>query len=260
MTKTPFFDRLSVEGVKKMSKDKSGMKITENADALMISAGESFSEKASVTREIIQRLQQTTSKKVSLLLSPKSKSFQDTLFLLRRTIIDAGLEDARIVLTSQAGPSFKQKIDENNDLQITTHDYTVRSDGRNMSIRTTKSGKIFPNENIAKEIAFILASEKPTDVQIIFIRGEKEKHEAYEKRIQNLENFFVSKAKELYHISSLKFMKGTAERPMLISSYIRPENSLLLYCEERKNLPVTHSKHKRGTEIIFTGNGIHTME
>ena len=239
-----------------MSQNKSGIKIVETDDKLLIRAGESFAEKASFTKEILQHLELASPKKVSILLSPKSKSFQDTFFLIRQKIIEERLENAQILLTSQSGNCFKQRIDENGKLYLTTRTYSLHSDPNNgvLSVHLTRGGKVFANEDIAKEIYMAIALEKAQQVDFVFVRAENEKHEAYIKRIKNLENYFIRQAVELYSVKQFNFSVGTKDRPMLISSYSRLTDSFALICTEEHPLPVKRFKHKRNTDEVIHEN------
>ena len=244
-----------------MSQNKSGIKIVETEAKLMICGGEGFCEKASATKEILHSLEADRTRPVSILLSPKSKNFQDTFFLIRHKIMTERLKHAQILLTSHSGTSFKQIIDENNNLYISTRDYTLHSNpvSGKLSIKMTHSGKVFANEDIAKEITSAIALEKPQKVDIFFVRGENEKHDAYVKRIKNLENYFISKATELYSIKQLRFSIGTKGSSMLISSYTRSNDSFALLCEEQHKIPEKHSKHKRILASIITENKTNTI-
>ena len=236
-----------------MSQNKSGIKIVETDDKLYIKAGEAFAEKASYTKEILQRLEMETIKKVSILLSPKSKNFQNTFFLIRNKIIEERLENAQILLTSQSGPCFKQRVDENGNLCLTTRHYSLHStlDKGNLSIHFSRGGKIYANEEVGKEIISIINLEKPQKVSILFVRADNEKHEAYAKRIKNLQHYFIREAVELYSVKQFDFLVATKDKPMLISSYSRPEGSFALICSEEKQMPVKHFKHKRNIDAVY---------
>ena len=239
-----------------MSQDKSGIKITETDDKVMIRGGENFAEKASATKEILQHLELDSQKKVSVLLSTKTKNFQSTYFLIRQKIIEERLEDVQLFLTNHSGASFRQRVDEEDRLHIQTKDYVLHSNPykKSIYIHTTQSGKVFANESVAKEIKTALALEKPSDVTFHFSKGKNEKHDAYVKRIQNLMQYFMREAIELYSINQLNFSIGSQDAPERICTCVRNEGSLALICVDKIDLNMKfYNKQKQKNKNINMG-------
>ena len=224
-----------------MSCDKRGVSIREEEKVIYILAKDYFAESASISKQILEKLNERKDKQLRIELSSKSKFFSNSFFKFRQAIIENNWSDVTIRTNSR--PSFKQMFSIDGNRRIDTPFYAAMASGSSLTIWTTSKRTVFPNDEYTKEMAHLIGLETPKNLKILFHRSSNEKKpEDFQNRVRNLQSFFIRHIEEIPSIENISFCTGSEKN--LLASYVRyPECKQLIKIDISPILPVTISEH-----------------
>ena len=223
-----------------MSSDKKGIRIKEDDESIHISAENNFAEKTAYSKEIFDLLNKKENKRLRITLTPKTKFFPDTLFKIRKAIMGNKWEDASIRIHTRQ--IFKQTINFSGSKLVKTPAYTSTLNNDELRIWTSQERCVFPNDDYAKEMAFLIGLDKPRFLDVFFNKAHREKPEEFHKRANALQRFFIPYIRDIYSIENVSFYDRSEENKL--SSFVRYLDCKQLIKEDTLYvMPVVKAKH-----------------